>query len=140
MADAGPVPYEEGYFTIPATAGIAPRLIGSRCRACGEHFFPQRLTCAKCLSEDTEQVQLGPRGRLYTHTFLYAPGFGEQASATPGYAVGQIDLREGPRVQSLLIGERGAFRIGMEMELALESVGEDKQGRKILMYRFRPVG
>src|SRR5215472_2697723 len=96
------VPYEEGYFTVPVTKDEPPRLIGSRCRACGEQFYPRRETCAKCLAEDLEEVKLGPRGKLYTHTFLFAPGFGQ--STGRGYAAGQIDLPEGPRVQAVLVG------------------------------------
>jgi uncharacterized protein len=86
-----------------------------------------------------EEIRLGPRGRLYTHTFLFAPGFGD-ATDVRGYPAGQIDLAEGPRVQSVLVGKQGDFRIGMEMEMTLETVGQDKEGRDVVMYRFRPVG
>ena len=139
MAARERIPFDEGYFTVPAAPGETPRLIGSRCRSCGEHFYPRRLTCAKCLSEEMEEIRLGPRGRLYTHTFLFAPGFGD-ATDVEGYPAGQIDLPEGPRVQSVLVGKRGDFRIGMEMEMTIETVAHDKEGRDIVMYRFRPVG
>jgi uncharacterized OB-fold protein len=129
-----PVPYEEGYFDLDP-----PRLIGSRCAACGEHFYPQRATCARCLSEDTAVVRLGARGTLYAWTYLRLPGFGAHRSAADGYAAGQVNLPEGPRVQAVLEGGPGDFRIGMAMELTLAPVGEDKQGRTILMYRFRPA-
>jgi uncharacterized protein len=133
------VPFEEGYFTVPTAPDEPPRLIGSRCRSCGEHFYPRRLTCAKCLSDEMEESHLGPRGTLYTHTFLFAPGFGD-AKDVEGYPAGQIDLAEGPRVQSVLVGKKGDFQIGMEMELTLETIGQDQQRRDIVMYRFRPVG
>ena len=72
-------------------------------------------------------------------TFLVAPGFGDNQSKGDGYGVGQIDLPDGPRVQALLLGERGSFRIGMPMEMVLVPTGKDKQGRDLLMYRFRAV-
>lgn len=133
------VPYEEGYFTVPADPAEPPRLLGARCRACGERFYPRRVTCARCLADDVEPVLLGPRGTLYTHTFLHAVGFGEHKSKLQGYAAGQVDLTEGPRVQAVLAGRAGDFRIGMPMELVLETVAQDKDGRDVVMYRFRPV-
>lgn len=133
------VPLEVGYFTVPADAGETPRLIGSRCRACGEHFYPRRATCARCLSYDTEEVTLSPRGTLHTWTFLHVPGFGEHRAASDGYAAGQIDLPEGPRVQAVLEGGAADFTIGMELELTLAQVATDKQGRAVMMYRFRPL-
>lgn len=137
--DDAAVALEEGYFRIPTTAGEAPQLIGTRCNACGEHFYPRRETCAKCLSDDTAETLLSPRGTLYTHTFLVAPGFGDNQSKGDGYGVGQIDLPEGPRVQAILLGERGSFRVGMPMEMVLVPMGKDKQGRDLLMYRFRAM-
>jgi uncharacterized OB-fold protein len=134
------VPYEEGYFLIPERADEPPQLLGSRCRTCGERFYPRRATCARCLSYDTEEVALGPRGRLYTWTFLHVPGFGEHRTGQDGYAAGQIDLEDGPRVQAVLTGEPGDFQIGMAMEMVLAEVGRDREERPILMYRFRPVG
>ena len=133
------VPYEEGYFTVPEDPAEAPRLLGTRCRACGERFYPRRAACARCLSEDVEGVLLGPHGTLYTHTYLHAVGFGSQKSALPGYAAGQVDLTEGPRVQAVLVGQPGDFSIGMPMEMVLDVVARDKEGRDVVMYRFHPV-
>jgi uncharacterized OB-fold protein len=91
------------------------------------------------MSDDVEEALLGPRGTLYTHTFLHAVGFGSQKTTVPGYAAGQVDLAEGPRVQAVLVGRLGDFRIGMPMEMVLEVVAQDKEGRDVVMYRFRPA-
>lgn len=134
------IPLEEGYFTVPATPDEPPRLLGSRCRACGERFYPRRATCARCLSYDTEETTLGPCGTLYAWTYLHVPGFGEHRTTSNGYAAGQVDLPEGPRVQAVLEGGPTDFTIGMDLELCLAQVSTDKQGRAVLMYRFRPLG
>ena len=60
------VPVKDGYFTVPDDPAEPPRLLGSRCDDCGEHFFPRRAVCAKCLSERMADVLLGPRGTLYS--------------------------------------------------------------------------
>ena len=169
-------PIEDGYFTIPDEPGEAPRLLGSRCPACDEHFFPRRMVCARCLAEGCVDVLLGPRGRVYTWTYVHVPLFakrdrkarGDADGRAPGrsgrgagsarrrprapapeapragnmssYGVAQVDLPEGPRVQGILLGESDDFRIGMDVELGLETLGEDAEGNEVVIFRFRPVG
>jgi uncharacterized OB-fold protein len=131
------VPYEEGYFTMP-DAG-PPQLCGTRCRRCSERFYPRRHACARCCETDVEDVLLSNRGTLYSYTILRATSFGDSTTGANGYAAGQIDLPEGPRVQSVLLGDPGTFRIGMAMEMVLEPAGTDREGRELMMYRFRPA-
>ena len=133
------VPVEDGYFTVPDDPAEAPRLLGSRCRACGEHFFPRRLVCAKCLAEGCEDVLLGPRGRLWTWTYVHVPLFAKKDARVDAYGVGQVDLPEGPRVQAILLGGPEDFRIGIDMELDLETLRRDDDGREIVIFRFRPA-
>lgn len=133
------IPIEEGFFTIPPDRAAAPRLLGSRCRSCGEHFFPRREICAKCLHVGTDPVLLGPSGKLHTYTYVYFPLFNSKRADVGGYGVGQVDLPEGPRVQAVLSGGPEDFRIGMDMELELETLRENSKGEEVVIYRFRPV-
>ncbi len=133
------VPIEPGFFTIPADPREAPRLLGTRCRSCREVFFPRRSNCAACLSEQIEDVELGPRGTLYTYTYVHHPLFGTARGEVSGHGVGQVDLPEGPRVQAVLSGGPHDFRIGMELELELERLRENKQGQEVVIFRFRPL-
>lgn len=133
------VPIEDGYFTVPDDPADAPRLLGSRCRACGEHFFPRRHVCARCLAEGCEDVLLGPRGRLWTWTYVHVPLFAKKDARVDAYGVGQVDLPEGPRVQAILLGGPDDFRIGIDMELDLETLRTDDDGREVVIFRFRPV-
>jgi uncharacterized OB-fold protein len=136
-AGAGSFPVLEGLFTLP-TAGEPPRLLASRCNVCGGTFFPQRRFCARCSSPDLTQVLLGPRGRLYTYTMVFElfagiEGFGP-------YAVGQVEMEGGLRVQGLLTGcEFEELEIDMALELTLLTVGADERGRPTVTYAFRPV-
>ena len=132
------VPIEPGFFTIPEAPGEPPRLLGSRCRSCGEAFFPRRVVCAKCLALGTDDVLLGPGGTLSTWTWTHLPLFGSRRTDAGGYGVGQVDLPEGPRVQAVLAGAREAFSIGMPMQLDLEVLGETQDGAEIVIFRFRP--
>jgi uncharacterized OB-fold protein len=133
------VPIEPGYFTIPEDRDEPPMLLGSRCNACSETFYPRREVCASCLHRGTSDISMGPRGTLYTWTYLYAPLFNSQRAADGGYAVGQVDLPEGPRVQAVLKGGPDDFSIGMNMQLELETLRDDAEGREIVIYRFCPL-
>ena len=133
------VPIEPGFFTIPVSRSEAPRLLGSRCTACDEVFFPRRVVCARCLARDTADVLLGPRGTLYTWTYTHFPLFGSRRADAGGYGVGQVDLPEGPRVQAVLSGGPGDFHVGMEMELELEVLRENSKGEEVVIFRFRPA-
>ncbi len=133
------VPIEEGFFRIPENAAEPPRLLASRCTACGEVFFPRRLVCAKCLHEGTEDAELSTRGTIYTWTYCHVPLFGKKDADVSGYGVAQVDLPEGPRVQSILFGEKDDFAIGMEVVIDLETLRQNADGDDVVIYRFRPA-
>ena len=135
------VPVKPGYFTVPDDPAAPPKLLGSRCEACGEYYFPRRAICARaeCLSDRLVDVELGPRGTLHSYTFVIFPLFGStRMEHMDGYGVGQIDLPEGPRVQMPLAGRREEFRVGLPVEAELDVLREDG-GQEVVFLRFRPV-
>jgi len=133
------IPIEPGFFTLPEDPSEPPRLLGSRCVKCGEYFFPRRQVCARCLALGCEDVLLGPRGTLWTYTWVHVPFFGRGQAAGAGYGVGQVDLPEGPRIQAVLSGAQGDFSIGMPMQLELETLRETPEGEQVVIHRFGPV-
>jgi len=142
MTEAAPrrrIPIEAGFFTIPEDPSASPQLLGSRCCVCGEHFFPRRLVCARCLAQGCEGVLLGSRGTLWTYTWVHVPFFGGKQATAVGYGVGQVDLPEGPRIQAVLSGAQGDFAIGMPMQLELETLREGPEGEQVVIHRFKPV-
>jgi uncharacterized OB-fold protein len=132
-------PVKRGYYTVPEDPAEPPRLLGTRCRDCDEHFFPRRQVCAKCLSRNTVDAELGPRGTLFSYTFVHFPLFGStRIEHASGYGVGQVDLPEGPRVQMPLAGKQEDFRIGMPLMAELEMIREDGD-QEVMIMRFRPL-
>ena len=133
------VPIKPGYFTVPDEPTAAPKFLATRCETCGEHFYPRRAICARCLSEQTTDVELEGRGTLYSYTFVHIPLFGStNIEHMEGYGVGQIDLPEGPRIQAPLAGKQPEFRVGQQVVAELDTLREDG-GRDIVIVRFRPV-
>lgn len=135
----GRVAIEEGYFTVPDDPAERPRLLGSRCTTCGEHFFPRRHVCARCLHEGCEDVELSPTGTLWTWTYVHVPLFAKKDARVSAYGVGQVELPEGPRVQALLLGRPDDFEIGREMVLGLETLRTDDDGNEVVIMRFAPA-
>jgi uncharacterized OB-fold protein len=133
------VPIKPGFFTIPDDPRQPPRLLGTKCLRCGEHFYPRRAICAQCLSEQTADVEMEARGTLYSYTFVHFPLFGSMnVEHADGYGVGQIDLPEGPRVQAPLAGKQAEFRVGQDVRGELNVLRSDG-AQDIVIVRFRPV-
>jgi uncharacterized OB-fold protein len=133
-------PIKPGFFTVPDDPAQPPKLLGTRCESCGEYFYPRRAVCAKCMSRKTSEVELDARGTLYSYTFVHLPLFGStNMEHADGYGVGQIDLPEGPRIQSPLAGKQPEFKVGQALEGEL-AVLRDDGGTDIMIVRFRPVG
>src|SRR3990172_11388344 len=79
------------------------RLVGHKCRKCGNVNFPPKGVCKYCsASSDFEEIQLSGRGKVHTFTLIGAggapPEFAEQEKAGGSYPVTIVELEEGPKV------------------------------------------
>lgn len=144
------VPIAEGLFTWPAEEAQPPQrpqLIGSRCRGCGQVAFPRQRTCPACTGEETEDVLLGRRGRLWTWTIQRFPppsppfvGYRDAAEPFEPFGVGYVELPEGLRVEARLTeNDPARLEIGMDMELAIVPFDRDAEGNERMTFAFRPV-
>jgi len=136
----GRIPIAEGLF---AGALDSPRLRGSRCGACGETTFPAQNGCPSCTAQGCEEVELSPRGTLWTYTvqrFPPPPPYTGETDDFVPYAVGYIELPEGVRVEARLTeSDASRLAIGMEMELAVEPFAVDDEGREVVTFAFAPI-
>ena len=130
------VSINEKLFKLPLP-GEEPRLMGVKCKSCGELFFPKRMRCINCFGEEMEEVPLSKRGKIYSYTIVH--------HATPGYtgplpyAVGAVELPGGIVILSPLTqGHLGQLKIGMDVELVLEKLCEDEKGNDVISYKFKP--
>jgi uncharacterized OB-fold protein len=131
---------EPGLIALPGEPGAPPRLLASRCRACGEHFHPRRPVCLKCASRMLEDVELDSPGTLYACTHVAGKLRPGQRDPVRGYWVAQVDLDGGPRVQGLLAEDIEAPRIGMRLALGLEVLARDADGNETVVHCFRGAG
>jgi uncharacterized OB-fold protein len=130
------VPIAEGIFTQE------PRLIGSRCTACGIVTFPAQESCPRCASTDMAEHLLASRGRLWAWTTQEFPPpsppyAGPTGDAFRAFAVGYVDLGD-VKVEARLTQTEG-LEPGMEMQLVLVPFGTDADGNEIATFAFEKV-
>lgn len=90
----------------------------TRCRECARASFPPRPFCPHCWSEDVEWVALSGRGTIYSLTRVHAaPAL---FSALAPYHVGIVDLAEGPRIATRLLGIDEGFPIGAPVVIEVQ--------------------
>ncbi len=109
------------------------QLLVQRCRGCGTLRFPARDICSRCLSRDAEWTPVSGRGTVFSFAVMhqvYHPGF---AAEVP-YAVVVVELEEGPRMLSNVVGcPVGEITVGMPVEVVFEDVSAD-----VTLPKFRP--
>ncbi|MCT9090477.1 OB-fold domain-containing protein [Streptomyces sp. ASQP_92] len=97
-------------------AGVAEhRLLIQRCDDCAELRFPWLPGCHACGSGRWDTVEASGDGRVYSYVVMHHPPF---PAFDPPYAVGLIELAEGVRIISNVVGVApDAVRIGMPVRL-----------------------
>ncbi len=137
------LPIQEGLFTWPAER---PQLLGSRCRACGEMAFPAQTDCRSCCGRDTELVELGDRGVLWTWTIQsFMPKTPYLSDETPETSrpsgVGYVEMPGGLRVETRIAENTPEeLRIGMPMRLAIVPHRTDDHGNQLMTFCFHSAG
>ncbi|MEN3977113.1 OB-fold domain-containing protein [Emcibacter sp. SYSU 3D8] len=135
------VPVQEGLFTWPSDH---PQLIARREKKTGRVYFPAIHNYVA--DEDSEEVLLGTRGKLYTWTiqgFLpkNPPYKGPETLETfKPYGVGYIELPGEVIVESrLTTADPNELKIGMEMEMTIIPFRDDENGNEVVTFAFAPV-
>jgi uncharacterized OB-fold protein len=108
------------------------RLVLPRCLACGHVIWYPRPFCPRCGSRDVEWFEATGKGFLYSFTTVHRSQ-GDYVSSVP-YVVAYVELTEGPRVLSNVVGWEGALKIGQPVRAVFE---RDSNGHGIL--RFEPA-
>jgi uncharacterized OB-fold protein len=115
-------------------------LIGSRCEKCNKVYFPPRYMCPQCrrVGKMLPHI-LKPRGKVITHTTIYAAasGFEEQVP----YSLAIIELEEGPRILAQVTDcDPNDVKIGDEVEIIFRKLGEEgEEGVIYYGYKARKI-
>ncbi len=103
----------EGRFTLP------------RCADCGRwHWYPRAL-CPFCFSDNVAWQDASGVGSIYTYTVM--------RRAKPAYAVAYVQLEEGPKMMTNIVGtDFDSIRIGMRVSVLFQPAGN---GTLVPMFR-----
>jgi uncharacterized OB-fold protein len=135
------VPVKEGLWTKPTSPHEKPSLIGSKCPACGQVYFPKRKKeiCIRCQHMGLEEVKLSRRGKIYSFSVIMQTPTAYYIGRVP-YAYGVIVLPEKVRVRTHFTGcDFKDLKLNMPVELVIEKLGEDEQGNEVMAHKFKPV-
>jgi len=109
------------------------KVMATRCKKCGEVFFPPRMQCTSCFSTDVEWFDVG-EGKLVTYTIVqYGPlGFEDD---TP-YTLALVEFPSGVKVFGRLDKDiaEGDIKIGMALKPYSVKLPEDR-----ISYEFKKV-
>lgn len=130
-ARARPQPTPETQHFWDGTKAGELRL--QRCDACAKVYFPPRPFCPACASRQVSVFAASGRGTLYSYVIHHrkVPGF------TPPYAIAVVQLEEGPRMMSNIVGcpqTPEALELDMPLEVTFEPLDET-----ITLPFFRPA-
>ena len=109
------------------------RLLLQRCGDCGTlRFFP-RLLCTECGSDRVEWTQVSGRGTVHSFTVVHRAAFPEFQAIVP-YVVALIDLEEGPRMMTNIVGDDALdVEIGDAVTVVFKDRGTD--GAKVPQFK-----
>lgn len=134
MAPAKPLPQPTADSAPFWEACRQGRLELQRCDECALFWFPPSNRCPRCLGESWAWTPVAGQGRLVTYTIMhraYHPGF----VADLPYVVGVIELDEGPRMVSNVVGLASeAPSVGMRLSVVFEDAGQE-----LALPKFRPA-
>jgi uncharacterized OB-fold protein len=106
------------------------RLVMPRCASCGRFWFPPSLLCPHCNARDFAWAEISGRGKVFTFVVfhrVYHPGFADEVP----YVVALIELAEGPRMISNVIGVP-LDKVVCEMPVRV--VFEDREGATVPLF------
>lgn len=116
--------------------GEAPRLWAHECTACKARFFDRRNACAACFNTEFSRVAIDRTGEVVSFTIV--------TFAAPGvevpFVAAVVDCG-GTSVRANLINvepDANHVSLGMPVELATYSLGDDSSGTEAIGFGFSP--
>ena len=108
------------------TAAKEGRLVLQQCSDCGHVDFMPRHLCPACWSEKRTWIDAVGTGTVHSFSIVHRAPLTAFREDCP-YIVALIDLTEGPRMMTNIIGD-GALEvaIGARVEICFEDRGETK--------------
>ncbi|MCY3413030.1 MAG: Zn-ribbon domain-containing OB-fold protein [Candidatus Heimdallarchaeota archaeon] len=114
-----------------ATNLLSGKFAGTKCKACGEKYFPPQKGCSECYASDMEEFSMPTEATLVGWTVIhFAPD--NMADKAP-YVAAIGEFEPGLRVLAHLTGIMAKPKIGMKMKFKMQKVDDTR-----VYYKFTP--
>jgi uncharacterized protein len=107
------------------------------CKKCGKWFFPPRLICDACKSQEFETKAMRRTGKILTHTVIRVPPapFADQAP----FAMAVVEMDDGPRITTQVVDcQPGQLQIGQKVKLEFRKIYEEGEAG-VINYGYKAV-
>lgn len=101
------------------------KLLATKCRECGELYFPPQVDCPRCKRSDIEWVELSKEGELLTYTVINVKP--SSFAHYSDYIVGIARLKEGINVTAW-VREKDPKKLRVGMKVKIEIVKREPEG------------
>ncbi len=110
------------------------KVMATRCRKCGQKYFPPQMDCPKCLDSDVEWFEIKGQGKLTTYSMVhYGPtGFEDDVP----YLVAVAEFEDGVKIFSRLSKKvsEGDIKVGMPVKVVPVQLPDNR-----ISYEFQKV-
>lgn len=115
------------------------RYEASKCKKCGQIYFPPRLICQECRSTEMETVILAQEGVILSHTVIRVPPAPLKDEAP--YAIAIVKLDDGVKLTAQVVDcDPTNLKVGDRVKLEFRRVQTDGASGVIAYgYKFVPV-
>jgi uncharacterized OB-fold protein len=96
-----------------------------QCGQCGAHQYPAESFCYQCGAQDMSWIAVAGEGTVYSFTVVHQLYHKAFKPFLP-YTVAIVQMDEGPRMLSAMVGLRRPVRIGERVKPSIRVVDNDK--------------
>jgi uncharacterized OB-fold protein len=108
------------------------RLLGTRCKKCGEKYLPPRVHC-RCGSREVEWYEAPTRGKLFSFTLVTFPP--DSMTKYAPYIVAVAELDDGSRLLAQMTDvSPKTLQVGLPVQVVPHQISEDR-----ITYKFKPA-
>jgi uncharacterized OB-fold protein len=121
------------------------RLVGSRCKSCGQLWWPRRVSevCPNCHSRELEEYEFSHEGEIiaFARDSIDQPLMGTQVYGKDRRIIAAVRLKEGICITPTEIVDCSIeeLKVGMKVELVVRKLRRANNGNWLYGYMWAPI-